>query len=187
MNRLVLVAAAALALAACERADQEVATNVEANQPTAVDRQLADGGAAAPVGAAAVRVASKEPYGDYLVDGGGRALYVLEGSRREGRQQAEQLGQRPDCAGECLAEWPLFLTEGAPTAGPKVDAGQVSTIARPEGQQVSYAGWPLYYYVGDRGPGSTSGQDYHDRWGGWYLLSPAGERIEGREMGPSAE
>lgn len=188
MNRAILATAAALALAACGSTDEpEVATNVEGNQPTAVDQQLPDGGAAAPLGAAAIQVGSKEPYGEYLVDGGGRALYVLEGSRREGRQQAEQLGQQPDCTGECLAEWPRLLTEGAPTAGARANAGQISTIARPEGQQVTYAGWPLYYYRGDAAPGSTSGQDYHDRWGGWYLLSPAGERIEGREIGPSAE
>lgn len=185
MNKRIMIGvAAALALAGCGEDNPEVATNEAANQAAPGDQPLPGGGATAALGAAAIQVATKEPYGEYLVDGGGRAIYVLEGTQQQA-SQAPQQGQR--CTGECLAEWPLVLTEGAPSAGQGVASSRLSSIDRPEGQQVAYAGWPLYYYRGDSGAGSTSGQDLHDRWGGWYLLSPSGERIEGREMGPGAE
>ena len=183
-KRIILAAMAAFAVAGCEPDNQATI----GNNATAVGNEaLPGGGAARPVGAAELRVATKEPFGEYLVDGAGRALYVLEGSREQRGQQAQQLGQRPECTGECLAEWPPYLTEGVPRPGPGVDAGQISTTALQDSQQVTYVGWPLYYYRGDRDAGSTAGQDVHDRWGGWYLLSPQGERIEGREMGPGAE
>jgi predicted lipoprotein with Yx(FWY)xxD motif len=38
-------------------------------------------------------------------------------------------------------------------AGPGAHAGLLGTVRRPGGRlQVTYAGHPLYYYVGDRGP-----------------------------------
>ena len=183
-RRIILAAVAAFAIAGCEPDNQATTGN---QAVAAGNESLPGGGAARPLGASELRIAAKEPFGEYLVDGAGRALYVLEGSRQQGGRQSPQLGQTPECTGECLAEWPPYLTEGAPRAGPGVDAGQISTTAMQDSQQVTYAGWPLYYYRGDRDAGSTAGQDVHDRWGGWYLLSPGGERIEGREMGPGAE
>jgi predicted lipoprotein with Yx(FWY)xxD motif len=182
-KRIILAAAAMLLFTGCEGADQEIATNEAGNQATAADQPLPGGGAAKPLGAAIIQVASKEPYGQYLVDGAGLALYILMGPRQQGpQQQAADL-----CTGECLAEWPPVLSQGAPNAGQGADAGRIATVARPEGQQVSYAGWPLYYYKGDRLAGSTSGQAVEDRWGSWHLLSPQGQPIEGREMGPAAQ
>ena len=182
--RIILAAAAAVAVAGCEPDNQATVGN---NASAVGNEALQGGGAARPLGASEIEVASKEPFGAYLVDGAGRALYVLEGSRQQSGQEAQQLGENPECTGECLAEWPPYLTEGAPVAGQGVTAGQISTTSMQDNQQVTYAGWPLYYYRGDRDAGSTSGQEVHDRWGGWYLLSPSGERIEGRDMGPGAE
>lgn len=188
-KRIILAAVAAFAIAGCEP-DNQATTGTNLTAPG--NEALAGGGAARALGAAEIRVATKDPFGEYLVDGAGRALYVLENSRQQPQQpqqlqQSQQLEQRAECTGACLGEWPSYLTEGAPRAGRGVAAGQISTTAMQDSQQVTYAGWPLYYYRGDRDAGSTSGQDVHDRWGGWYLLSPQGERIEGRELGPGAE
>ncbi len=184
MNRsTLLLAAIAAALPACGGGEQEMAVNEAGNQATSANEVVPGEGAVKPAGAAAIQLATKEPYGQYLVDASGRAVYVLEGSR-QGPQAAA--GGR-SCTGECLAEWPPVVTQGTPTAGQGVNAGQLGTTAANDAQQVTYAGWPLYYYRGDAGQGSTSGQEIHDRWGGWYLLSPQGERIEGRETGPSAQ
>jgi predicted lipoprotein with Yx(FWY)xxD motif len=39
------------------------------------------------------------------------------------------------------------------------------TIERPDGaRQVTYDGQPLYFYVGDRGPGETTGHGIGDIW-----------------------
>lgn len=195
-TRIILGAAAAFVLAACEP-DNQATTGGNA---TAVGNEaLPGGGAARQVAAGQLAVATSDDYGQYLVDGEGRALYVLEGSRQQAGQaqqpaqgqqasQPQAQGQTAQCAAECHAEWPPYVTQGAPAAGQGIDAGLISTTATMQNaQQVTYAGWPLFYYSGDRDPGSTSGQELDDSWGSWYLLAPSGERIEGREMGPSAE
>ena len=43
---------------------------------------------------------------------------------------------------------------------------------------MTYAGHPLYRYLPDTKPGQTNGQDSHDFGAGWYVLSPAGKKIE---------
>ena len=43
---------------------------------------------------------------------------------------------------------------------------------------MTYAGHPLYRFVQDTKPGQTTGQDLHDFGAGWYVLAPAGTKIE---------
>ena len=121
------------------------------------------------VGPAMVTTANKAPFGTYLVDGAGRALYILEGQRSGAGMNR--------CLGECLAVWPPLHTVGAPTAGPAVDPARLGAMTMHGGAHVTYAGWPLYYYHRDRAPGDTTGQHVIDRWGTWHLLSPNGEPI----------
>jgi predicted lipoprotein with Yx(FWY)xxD motif len=44
--------------------------------------------------------------------------------------------------------------------------------------QVTYNGHPLYYFVGDRKSGDTRGEGLTAFGAGWYVLSPAGNKIE---------
>ena len=118
---------------------------------------------------AQVNAATKAPFGSYLVDGAGRAVYILDGQRNHAGMDR--------CMGECLRVWPPLHTSGPPTAGPGVDPARLSSMTMHGAPHVTYAGWPLYYYHRDRGPGDTTGQAVHDRWGYWYLLSPSGEPI----------
>ncbi len=62
----------------------------------------------------------------------------------------------------------------------------LATIQRRDGQvQVTYGGWPLYYWMEDAQPGDTTGQDIEDAGGEWYLVTPSGEKVhaEGEEHG----
>lgn len=129
--------------------------------------------------AKSVWVSEKEPFGQYLVDDEGKSLYMLEtDTQATGSTEAVSV-----CSGECVEEWPLLTTTGEPEAGDGVDASMLGTIARDDGtMQVTYSGWPLYYYHDDQTSGGTGGQDVHDDWGGWYLLAPSGEPIEGARL-----
>ena len=120
--------------------------------------------------AAKVAVSQKEPVGDYLTDAEGKSLYLFEADSEN----------TSTCYDDCVAAWPPLLTEGAPTGDDKVDASMLSTIEREDGStQVTYNGWPLYYFVKDQAPGDTEGQDVEGFGAEWYLVSPEGEKAEG--------
>ena len=107
----------------------------------------------------------REPF---LVDQQGRALYLFTTDTQNGGSSA--------CTGDCLTQWPPLIVSGTPQAGQGVDAGLLGTINREDGSlQATYNGWPLYFYVGDTGPGNTSGQGMG---GVWFLVSGAGNSIQ---------
>ncbi|HET6654993.1 MAG TPA: hypothetical protein VFL45_09090 [Gammaproteobacteria bacterium] len=118
-------------------------------------------------------VSTKAPYGDYLTDVDGRSLYVFLADNRSRESKAS------NCYGPCTASWPPLNTADDPLAGPRVQTLKVGTMQRRNSHvQVTYNGWPLYYYAGDEKPGDTRGQDKHGFGAEWYLISPEGQIIE---------
>ena len=123
---------------------------------------------AATHGGATVSTATSK-LGRILVDSRGRTLYLFEKDTRG----------HSACAGTCAVYWPPVLTRAAPTAGHDAQQSLLGVIRRVNGtRQVTYAGHPLYRFVEDTKPGQTNGQDLHDFGAGWYVLSPAGTKIE---------
>jgi predicted lipoprotein with Yx(FWY)xxD motif len=106
--------------------------------------------------------------GRVLVDSSGRTLYLFEKDK----------GPRSTCSGACASAWPPVTTTGAPTAGTGVAAAQLKTTMRPGGKQILYAGHPLYTYVGDSGPGQTTGEGLNQFGAEWYVLGANGGKIE---------
>jgi predicted lipoprotein with Yx(FWY)xxD motif len=121
-------------------------------------------------------VAALKP-GNALVDGGGRALYLFEADT----------GTTSTCSGACAQVWPpLLTTGGAPAAAGGVQAGLVASSPRADGTtQVTYNGHPLYYFAGDKGPGDVRGQGIDNFGGGWYVVSPAGDKIDSDDPVPA--
>jgi predicted lipoprotein with Yx(FWY)xxD motif len=104
-----------------------------------------------------------------LVDGKGRALYLWE---------ADTNGTST-CAGACAAAWPPVTVSGAAQAGGGVTPSLLGTVKRADGtEQVTYNHHPLYYFVGDTGPGMAKGQDSHDFGADWYVLNTKGSKID---------
>jgi len=78
------------------------------------------------------------------------------------------------CTGTCRKAWPPLLVVGSakPAAGAGVSAAKLGTIKRPDGGvQVTYYGYALYRYSGDKKVGQTHGQGVG---GLWYAITPAG-------------
>ena len=71
------------------------------------------------------------------------------------------------CTGSCAAYWPPVI--GTPKAGPGVTTSKLGTIKRPGGStQSTYAGHPLYSYIGDDAPGQARGNKIDLNGGYWY-------------------
>jgi predicted lipoprotein with Yx(FWY)xxD motif len=131
------------------------------------------GGGPAPTsggqsGVATVATANSK-LGMILVDGSGRTLYLFE------KDQPNQSA----CAGACAAAWPVDHSSGTPTAGNGVKAALLGTISRSDGtSQVTYNHHPLYYFSGDHGTGQENGQGVDAFGAEWYVVSPAGAKVD---------
>ena len=109
--------------------------------------------------------------GKILVDSTGRTVYLFE----------KDTGPKSTCSGACAAEWPPVTTTGKPSAGNGLTASMLGTTKRSDGAtQVTYNGHPLYRYAGDSKAGDTKGQGLDFFGGEWYVLSPAGHKVEGK-------
>jgi predicted lipoprotein with Yx(FWY)xxD motif len=116
---------------------------------------------------ASVKVVETQ-YGRVLVDGKGRALYLFTRDRTPTSR----------CYGACARRWPPFLITGKPAAGAGAQSSLLGTTARGGGTtQVTYAGHPLYYYVGDHNPGEVLCQGVEEFGGTWYVLTRRGSAV----------
>jgi len=106
--------------------------------------------------------------GKSLVDANGRTLYLFEGDKPD-LSTLSAAGQ---------AVWPPFTSNARPRARAGALAADIGTIKRPAGGfQVTYAGHPLYYFIGDRGPGQARGQGLSEFGALWYVLASSGAAI----------
>ncbi len=143
---------------------------------TACGSSAYSGGYGSPIAAnASTRVAAatisvrRTSLGHVIVDSKGRTLYLFE----------KDTSRRSACSGQCAQFWPPLLTHGAPAARAGVKQSLLGRIKRANGsQQVTYAGHPLYLYVGDSKPGQTNGEGSQEFGAGWDVLSPSGKKIE---------
>jgi predicted lipoprotein with Yx(FWY)xxD motif len=105
-------------------------------------------------------MAAATDLGTILVDSDGRTLYLFT---------PDDQGE-PTCTGDCATNWPPLTA--AVTAGEGVDAALLGTAST---GQVTYNGWPLYYFAADANPGDINGQGVG---GVWFVIDPAGNAIE---------
>jgi predicted lipoprotein with Yx(FWY)xxD motif len=107
-------------------------------------------------------------YGSILFDGRGFVLYAFTRDPRG----------RSVCSGACAKAWPPYLVGRAPRAGKGVKRSLLGTTRRADGKiQVTYAGRPLYYYVGDRSPGQILCQNVSEFGGLWLVVRPNGTPV----------
>jgi predicted lipoprotein with Yx(FWY)xxD motif len=156
----------ALLTAACSSAGSSApaassSTPASASAPSSAP---ASGGASAS-GATVITTASSSA-GTFLTSGSGRAIYLW----------AKDAGGMSACTGACASAWPPVT--GTATAAGSAKASDLGTITRSDGtKQVTYDGHPLYYFVGDSGPGTATGQGSDNFGAKWWLVSPAGSDI----------
>jgi len=102
--------------------------------------------------------------GNYLTDEDGNALYFF----------ADDANGANNCTGGCIADWPIFniedLTQEQLDSG--LELNDFSTITSVNGKQLTFKGWPLYYYAPGgvhEGPGQIKGNGFG---GVWFVAKP---------------
>ena len=109
------------------------------------------------------------PLGKIVVDARGHSLYLFE---------ADHKGASA-CYGACAKALPPVIVSGKPKAGPGARAALLGVLHRRDGkQQVTYRGHPLYRFFKDAKRGQVKGQGLDFYGGEWYVLTPAGKKLE---------
>jgi predicted lipoprotein with Yx(FWY)xxD motif len=99
-------------------------------------------------------------FGRVLFDSRGRVLYAFTRDRRRGPSR---------CYGGCARAWPVYFAKGTMRAARGVRQSLIGTTRRRDGRrQVTYNGWPLYFYAHE-GPGEVKCQNV-DQFGGLWLV-----------------
>src|SRR5262249_19488100 len=109
--------------------------------------------------------------GTILTTGKGFTVYAFEADN----------GTTSACTGACAAAWPPVTASGGRVmvAG-GASMSLVAETTRDGGtHQLTYAGHPLYTYIGDSGPGVTSGQGSEAFGARWDVLNPIGHEVTG--------
>lgn len=173
---LLVVGSMLLLAAACSNGDEDgaaepspTATETEATGPTETEEPTESPEASETEDSSRETEIEAEDssLGTILTDSEGQTLYVFL-SDADGEST---------CYDDCATSWPALRARGELAAGDGVDAALLGSVERTDGgQQVTYAGQPLYYFSGDEAPGDTNGQELGDVW---YVVSPEGEPIEG--------
>jgi predicted lipoprotein with Yx(FWY)xxD motif len=159
--------AAAATVAACSSAGSSSTAAAPASPAGASSPSAAASSPAAAAGASGgtVITTAKSSAGTVLASGTGRAVYVW----------AKDTGDMSNCTGACAGAWPPVTTTATATATGGAKASDIGTITRSDGtKQVTYDGHPLYYFAGDSGPGTASGQGSDGFGAKWWLITPTG-------------
>ena len=163
----------AVAAAGCgSSSSSSSSTSTPAATTTAATSAKAAAKKAAKAAAAKLTVsaATVPGLGVILVNSQGRTLYTFAPDKKS----------KVTCVGSCASVWPpVTLSAGAaPAAAKQLKASLLSSDTNPSGGKVvTYAGWPLYTYVGDSAPGTASGQAKNLNGGLWYVITPTGKVI----------
>ena len=112
--------------------------------------------------------------GSIVIDRGLHTVYVF----------SQDSGKKSSCYEACATRWPPMITETNPVAMPGIDASKLGTTKREDGfLQVTYAGHPLYDYLGDTAAAEANGNDINSFGGQWHVIGPDGEELPGPAKG----
>jgi predicted lipoprotein with Yx(FWY)xxD motif len=118
----------------------------------------------------------KTALGTILVDSRGRTLYLFE-------KDSKGMSM---CNSACVSYWPPLTSHGTARAGRGVNQSMLGLTAAHNGvRQVTYAGHPLYTFVGDKHAGQTTGEGLKNFGARWYVLAANGKRVEPAAPAPS--
>jgi predicted lipoprotein with Yx(FWY)xxD motif len=105
--------------------------------------------------------------GQVVVNGDGFVFYRFDKDTAKPKSKST-------CNGDCAKVWPPALTNDGKPKLKGVDEDLVGTVTRDDGsKQLTIGGWPIYLYIGDKKPGTWTGQNVG---GTWFVIKPDGTK-----------
>jgi predicted lipoprotein with Yx(FWY)xxD motif len=158
---MAMLAAAGLVVAGCG------SSSSSGGGSTTSPTKSATGGAAASTSAVKLTTGTVAGLGPVLENSQGMVLYVYTPDGTTG----------VTCTGGCASTWPPLMSSGhSATASGTTKASLLGSTANPGGGTVvTYAGRPLYTYIGDTSAGTATGQG---SGGIWFVVSPSGTVVK---------
>jgi predicted lipoprotein with Yx(FWY)xxD motif len=90
----------------------------------------------------------------YLTDGKGMSLYLY----------TKDMADLSTCQGACLTNWPIFYSDQL-LLSDNLNAKDFGSFTRTDGaKQLTYKGWPLYYFLKDLKSGDVNGEGAGNVW-----------------------
>jgi len=158
----------AMLVAACSSGGSSSAAATAAPASSAAAAPASSAGGASASGGATVITTASSSAGTFLTNGSGRAVYLW----------VKDTGGTSACTGACAGAWPPVTATGTVTASGSAKSSDLGTITRSDGtKQVTYDGHPLYYFSGDSGAGTASGQGSDGFGAKWWLVAPSGSDV----------
>ena len=112
-----------------------------------------------------LEVGKNAALGSFLVDDKGMTFYLY----------TKDTTNTPTCYDACTDTWHPVLSSRKPVGGIGITYSKLGITSRTDGtSQVTYNGWPLYYYANDKAAGDVTGQGVDSAW---YVISPDGDQI----------
>ncbi|MGH3002859.1 MAG: COG4315 family predicted lipoprotein [Gaiellaceae bacterium] len=121
-------------------------------------------------GKGTVNAMKSTAFGTVLVSKSGRTLYRYTVDRKH--------VNRCTAVPICAKYWPALLVKAGakPSAGGGAKPALLGTIKAPHGmRQVTYAGFPLYFFAGDQKAGQVKGQGFDKTW---YVVNLKGALVK---------
>lgn len=185
LHKLVLVVPAVAAVAmlsACGGltgygADENKAAPA-ANAPAA-SAPASDGADAAAPKPQTLKVSQVDGFTPFVTNAKGRTIYRFD------KDSADP--SKTTCLDKCAQTWEPVLAGPGGTVqivGEGLAKDQIGLIERPEGQQVTLNGWPLYYFKTDKALGQTEG---HGKNGTWFAIAPDGKKAAKQSGGSDGD
>jgi predicted lipoprotein with Yx(FWY)xxD motif len=143
-----------IATAVVEALKTPVKGGTETLAQTLVKKGAADAAAADALSYKRLEVATDAKLGAYLTDDAGRTLYYF----------TKDVSDPNSCKAACLGAWPIY-DSGTLDVPAGLQAADFGRFLRSDGKtQLTYKGWPLYYYAPDQKPGDVLGEDVNHVW-----------------------
>jgi predicted lipoprotein with Yx(FWY)xxD motif len=112
--------------------------------------------------------------GSIVIDRGLHTVYVFD-------KDSELTSS---CYDACAERWPPMITQSGPIARDGIDVSKLGTIEREDGSmQVTYAGQPLYDYLGDTAAAEANGNGIEAFGGQWNVIRTSGEALVNPKKG----